>query len=90
MAVKKEKVIIMSSALEHVLSIFVPQFGNEEDLSIAYSLSKLRQKLGTVDNKAFRDLELKKDQRAMTGKMREIMRDESNLIYRINKRNLDF
>lgn len=90
MAVKKQKEIIMNPALEQALKGFVPEFGNPEDLGIVSSVSRIRKKLATVDAVVFREAEKKKNNPALTAKMREIQRDEQWLITRIIKRNLDF
>jgi hypothetical protein len=84
------KDIILSLVLERALKTFMPVFGNQDDIDVVENLGRLKAKLATVDNKAFRKAEEDRDDKALTPKMKEIQRDEKNLIYCINKRNFDF
>lgn len=84
------KDIILSPVLERTLKTFMPVFGNSDDIDVVESLGRLKAKLATVDCKVFRKAEEDRDDKALTPKMKEIQRDEKNLIYCINKRNFDF
>jgi len=89
--VKREKVpAILSKKLEHALKGYVPEIGNLDDINIVKSLGKLKKKLETIDSRVFRDIERSKDLKKLTSKMKEIQREEGQLIYQITRRNLDF
>jgi hypothetical protein len=89
--VKREKVpAILSKKLEHALKGYVPEMGNLDDINIVKSLGKLKKKLETIDSRVFRDIERSKDLKKLTSKMKEIQREEGQLIYQITRRNLDF
>jgi len=90
-SVRKEKVpAILSKKLEHALKGYVPEIGNLDDINIVKSLGKLKKKLETIDSRVFREIEQKKDLKKLTSKMKEIQREEGQLIYQITRRNLDF
>lgn len=80
----------MNTTLEHALKGYVPEFANTEDIDILKTLGKVKKLLGSIDSKAFREIERKKELTKLTSKMKEIQRYETSLIYRITKRNLDF
>lgn len=80
----------MNDQLQDALRMFVPEFGNEEDIDIVKSLNKITKKLESIDSEKFRELEKKKNMNLLTAKMKEIQREEASVLRRINKRNLDF
>lgn len=90
MATKKDKEVVMNMKLQLALRGYVPEFANADDLRIMNDLTKLHKKLESIDSKKMRDLEHNKELTALTAKMKEIQRDEQNLLNRITKRNLDF
>lgn len=90
MKAKTKQPIQFSKDLELALKGFTPIFGSEDDISIAEDMGKLQKKLGEIDTVAFRKAEEDRDDKKLTSKMKEIQREEKNLVYRITRRNFDF
>ena len=87
---KSIKPVVLNPDLEKALKGFVPFFGNQEDMWIVERLGKVKELLGTIDCDAFRKAEQSRDPKKLSPKMKDIQRDEQNLIYSIIKRNMDF
>lgn len=86
MATKTKKFkIIPNPRFEHALHGYQPIFGNHEDRAIAERYEAFQKALEKVDNKV-----LRAGGDELTKKMRDLLREETNLIWAITKRNMDF
>lgn len=87
---KKAQVLIASEKIKLGMRGYQPVVGDAQDLWIRDAMTRLEKKLRTVDNKELRRLEAANDTQNMSSKMREIIRDEQNIVYSMEQRKFDF
>lgn len=87
---KEPQVLIGSEKIRIAMRGYQPVMGDAQDISIRDGMSRIEKKLRLVDNKELRRLEAAGDQTKMTPKMKEILREEQNIVYQMEQRKFDF
>lgn len=87
---KEPQVLIPSKKVLEAMRGYQPVYGDAQDIAIREAFQRLDKKLRGVDNKVLRDLEEKNDLASMSQKMKEVLREEQNIINWVEQRKFDF
>lgn len=83
---RKQYLSKLHPKIESIMEHFVPRFGNDEDISILETYTKIKKLLAEIDSAELRKLQIKKLEAQMTGKMKEVHLKEKNLYHQLKKR----